>query len=299
MKFVASVFRSLSAFLLKQNAIPRKCLRCFSTPSTSELTLEYLEGEKEGIAVCSFNRPESKNAISRSMANGLSAAVEEIKFSHTLRAVILRSVVPGIFCAGADLKERAKMAEHEVGPFVASLRKLTIDLADLSVPTLCALDGAALGGGLELALCCDMRVASDEAKLGLVETKLAIIPGAGGTQRLPRLIGPSLAKELIFTSAVIQGQDAYRLGLVNHVVEQNENQDAAYQKCLQIAQNMVGNGPVALRMAKQAINKGVEVDISSGLAIEQACYAQVIPTQDRIEGLKAFKEKRKPNFKGM
>lgn len=154
------------------------------------------------------------------------------------------------------------------------------------------------GGGLEIALSCDIRVASSNAKLGLVETKLAIIPGAGGTQRLPRLINTSLAKELIYTGRIFDGNYAKEIGLVNHVVEQNETGDAAYQKSLSIAEEILPNGPVALKMAKAAINRGIEVDLNSGLNIEEACYAQIIPTKDRSEGLAAFKEKRKPVYIG-
>ncbi|TRY61530.1 hypothetical protein TCAL_01459, partial [Tigriopus californicus] len=139
------------------------------------------------------------------------------------------------------------------------------------------------GGGLEMAIACDLRVAADSAKMGLVETKLAIIPGAGGTQRLPRLVGPALAKELIFTAKVLNGADAAKFGLVNHSVEQNKAGDAAFERSLALAEQIIPNGPVGVRMAKVAINRGNEVDLSTGLAIEEACYAQVIPTKDRLE----------------
>lgn len=143
-----------------------------------------------------------------------------------------------------------------------------------------------------------MRVAASSAKMGLVETRLAIIPGAGGTQRLPRLVGPSVAKELIFTGRLIDGAEACSLGLVNRVIDQNDAGDAAFHYAMEIAQQIIPNGPLALRMAKLAINKGIEVDLTSGLAYEQAYYAQVIPTKDRIEGIKAFNEKRPPQYTG-
>ncbi|XP_061232677.1 methylglutaconyl-CoA hydratase, mitochondrial-like [Neopsephotus bourkii] len=170
--------------------------------------------------------------------------------------------------------------------------------ANLPVPTIAAIDGAALGGGLELALACDIRVAASSAKMGLVETKLAIIPGAGGTQRLPRTIGVSLAKELIFSARIVDGEEAKSIGLISHVVEQNEAGDAAYRRALALAKEFLPQGPVAMRVAKLAINQGMEVDLVTGLAIEEACYAQTIPTKDRIEGLLAFKEKRPPRYKG-
>ncbi|KAM7092128.1 methylglutaconyl-CoA hydratase, mitochondrial isoform 5-T6 [Molossus nigricans] len=170
--------------------------------------------------------------------------------------------------------------------------------ANLPVPTIAAIDGLALGGGLELALACDIRVAASSAKMGLVETKLAIIPGGGGTQRLPRIIGTSLAKELIFSARVLDGQEAKAVGLISHVLEQNAEGDAAYRKALDLAREFLPQGPVAMRVAKLAINQGMEVDLITGLAIEEACYAQTIPTKDRLEGLLAFKEKRSPRYRG-
>ncbi|XP_012582080.1 PREDICTED: methylglutaconyl-CoA hydratase, mitochondrial isoform X2 [Condylura cristata] len=199
---------------------------------------------------------------------------------------------------GADLKERVKMSSSEVGPFVSKIRSVINEIANLPVPTIAAIDGLALGGGLELALACDIRVAASSAKMGLVETKLAIIPGGGGTQRLPRAIGMSLAKELIFSARVLDGQEAKEVGLISHVLEQNQNGDAAYRKALDLAREFLPQGPVAMRVAKLAINQGMEVDLVTGLAIEEACYAQTIPTKDRLEGLLAFKEKRPPHYKG-
>ncbi|XP_041041192.1 methylglutaconyl-CoA hydratase, mitochondrial isoform X2 [Carcharodon carcharias] len=228
----------------------------------------------------------------------MTEAIEEMKCDKNVRTVILRSEVPGIFCAGADLKERAKMQPSEVGPFVSKARSLINELGNLPMPTIAVLDGAALGGGLEMALACDIRVAAASAKMGLVETKLAIIPGAGGTQRLPRIIGVSLAKELIFSGRVLDGTEAKAIGLASHVVEQNEAGDAAYHRGLSLAKEFIPQGPIAVRLAKLAINRGIEVDLKTGLAIEEACYAQVIPTKDRIEGLNAFKEKRLPRYTG-
>ncbi|XP_073200998.1 methylglutaconyl-CoA hydratase, mitochondrial isoform X3 [Lepidochelys kempii] len=199
---------------------------------------------------------------------------------------------------GADLQERAKMHSSEVSSFVSKARATINEMANLPVPTIAAIDGTALGGGLELALACDIRVAASSAKMGLVETKLAIIPGAGGTQRLPRMIGVSLAKELIFSARIVDGKEAKSIGLVSHVVEQNESGDAAYRRALALAQEFLPQGPLAIRVAKLAINQGMEVDLVTGLAIEEACYAQTIPTKDRIEGLLAFKEKRPPRYKG-
>ncbi|KAJ8007438.1 hypothetical protein DPEC_G00117500 [Dallia pectoralis] len=272
--------------------------RHFSSEAKDDLCVRYLDGEHSGIVVFGINRPKQKNAISKNLVNMMSEAVERVKKDNKVLSVIICSMVPGIFCAGADLKERAKMQQSEVAPFVSKARSLISEIGNLPMPTIAAIDGAALGGGLELALSCDIRIASDNAKLGLTETKLAIIPGAGGTQRLPRAIGVALAKELIFSARAIDGTEAKRLGLVSHAVEQNKSGDAAYLRALELAREFNPNGPIAIRMAKLAINQGIEVDLNTGLAIEEACYAQVIPTKDRLEGLSAFKEKRPPRFKG-
>jgi len=263
-----------------------------------DLLVDYLDGDNSGVVVLGLNRPEAKNSFSKNLILQLCDAVEAVKFDTNARVIILRSTTPGIFCAGADLKERQTMPPEAVGPAVAKARRFIYDLENLPMPVICAIDGHALGGGLEMALACDLRVASDSAKMGLVETRLAIIPGAGGTQRLPRVIGPSLAKELIFTARILGGNEAERIGLVNHSVPQNDSGDAAYQRAIKLAQEILPNGPVGVKMAKQAINKGMEVDIMTALSIEEACYAQVIPTKDRLEGLKAFKEKRKPVYTG-
>ena len=193
--------------------------RLFSTTSTrklnpegqvqqQDLIVDYLDGDKSGIVVFGLNRPAAKNSFSKNLVMELCDAVEAVKFDKAVRVVILKSTTPGIFCAGADLKERLKMPANLVAGFVAKARRFISDLENLPMPVIAALDGHALGGGLEMALACDLRVASDSAKMGLVETKLAIIPGAGGTQRLPRIVGSALAKELIFTARVLDGQSA-------------------------------------------------------------------------------------------
>lgn len=174
------------------------------------------------------------------------------------------------------------------------LRSSFNELEQLPMPTIAAIEGAALGGGLEMALSCDFRIAGAKALLGCPETSLAIIPGAGGTQRLPRLIGLSKAKELIYTSRRIGAETAEKIGLVDYAVDEN----GALAKALELAREILPNGPIGVRMAKEAIAKGLEVDQVSGMAIERACYAQVIPTKDRMEGLQAFREKRKPSYKG-
>jgi len=280
-------------------AVTAVCARHYSTdPLENELTLERLEGDHKGVVVMSINRPAAKNSLSKNLMRLFENHIETLSNDTEARAVVLRSVVPKVFCAGADLKERKLMKEEDVPVFVSKARMLFHRLSQIPVPTICALEGAALGGGLEMALTCDFRVASTTAKLGLPETKLAIIPGAGGTVRLPRLVGIAKAKELIFTGKVLGSVDAATIGLVDYSVEQNENGDAAFVKGLELAGQIIGQGPIALKMAKQSINEGIEVDIDEALSIEEKCYAQVIPTIDRVEALQAFAEKRKPVFHG-
>lgn len=263
-----------------------------------EAELSYCTENRQGIAVLGLNRAKAKNSFSISLVKKLRNHVDLLGHDKSVRVLILRSLVPGVFCAGADLKERATLTQDQVSQFVGSLRKLLTDIEQLPMPVIAAIDGVALGGGLEMALACDIRVAAHNARMGLVETKLAILPGAGGTQRLPRVINPALAKELIFTSRVFNGQEAEKMGICNHSVLQNDEGTAAYEKALVLAEEILPNGPVGVRMAKKAIDKGLQVDIATGYAIEEACYAQVIPTKDRLEGLKAFAEKRKPEYKG-
>uniref|UniRef100_A0A1B0BED9 Enoyl-CoA hydratase n=1 Tax=Glossina palpalis gambiensis TaxID=67801 RepID=A0A1B0BED9_9MUSC len=263
-----------------------------------EILVERLAGNQSGITVLGLNRPEAKNAFSRDLVDTFSDILVDLKKDNSSRVVVLRSLTPGVFCAGADLKERKGMSEKEVSEFVTQLRQLLINIEQLPMPVIAALDGAALGGGFEMALACDMRTAAENAKMGLVETKLAIIPGAGGTQRLPRILSPALAKELIFTARVFTGADAQRMGIVNHVVAQNKSGDAAYLKAVSLAEEILPNGPIGVRMAKLAVDKGIQVDLTTGYSIEEVCYAQVIPTKDRLEGLEAFAEKRKPVYKG-
>lgn len=213
--------------------------------------------------------------------------------------VILNSKVEGVFCAGADLKERVGMSVDEVTMTVDNLRGTFTEFENLPMATIAVLNGVALGGGLELALCADLRIGGDKLKAGLVETSLAIIPGAGGTQRLPRLIGASKAKELIFMASVIGGDKALQLGMINSL-ELNP-----FEKAVKMAKKIAEKGPIAIRMAKAAINQGMEVEKGAGLAIEKSCYAQLVHSNDRIEGillltkgLKAFSEKRTPSYKG-
>lgn len=263
----------------------------------NEILLTYPEANP-GIALLGLNRPPV-NAVSLALGASLRSAVAEIKEQKSLQGVILYSTTPKMFCAGADLKERLTIKEEDVPNMVKTFRLFIQDISELPMPVICAIDGVAMGGGLELALGADIRVCSTTARMALTETKLAIIPGGGGTQRLPRVVGVSKAKELIFTGRDVYGEEAEKIGLVNYCVEQNEDGNAAFVKALEFASLLQERGPVALRMAKKAIHEGFEAGpVRAGLDIEHECYLGVIPTMDRIEALMAFREKRKPNFKG-
>lgn len=277
----------------------RPLARFFST-SPPEARLTHLSGSDSGLCVLTLDRPASKNALGRALLSQFEALLDEVRAgalaggASSPRALILVSAVPGVFCAGADLRERAGMGRGEAALFVGRLRAAFSALAALPLPTVAAIDGAALGGGLELALACDFRVVGEGAALGLPETALAIIPGAGGTQRLPRLIGAARAKELIFTGRRVGAAEAVALGLACRAAPR----DGAVEGALALARGVRGAGPVALRAAKEAVDVGGAVGLAEGLAVEAACYAQVMPTADRLEGLAAFREKRAPVFKG-
>ncbi|KAF6344390.1 enoyl-CoA hydratase domain containing 2 [Rhinolophus ferrumequinum] len=249
------------------------------TARDPEIQVRSLAGPDQGITEILMNRPRARNALGNVLVSELLEALAQLRADRQVRVLIFRSGVKGVFCAGADLKEREQMSEVEVGVFVQRLRGLMNEIAAFPTPTIAAMDGFALGGGLELALACDLRV-------------------AGGTQRLPRCLGVALAKELIFTGRRLSGAQAQALGLVNHSVAQNEEGNAAYHRARELAQEILPQASIAVRLGKVAIDRGMEVDIASGMAIEGMCYAQNIPTRDRLEGMAAFREKRPPRFVG-
>ncbi|XP_028772904.1 probable enoyl-CoA hydratase 2, mitochondrial [Neltuma alba] len=256
--------------------------------------LQRLADPDSGIFEVSLDRAGAKNAIGKDMLRGLRHALEFIDRESSAKVAMIRSSVPGVFCAGADLKERRTMSPSETKDFVNSLRSTFSFLEALCVPTIAVIEGVAFGGGLEMALACDIRICGEDALMSLPETGLAIIPGAGGTQRLPRLVGKATAKDIIFTGRKINSKDALSMGLVDYCVPSGE----ARSKALAVAQDISQKGPVAIRMAKRAINEGVETDLESGLALEEECYDEVLNTKDRLEGLAAFAEKRKPKYTG-
>ncbi|MFD1360485.1 enoyl-CoA hydratase [Lentibacillus salinarum] len=246
------------------------------------------------IAVLTLNRPGAMNAMSKGLLDELNAHIEKINASNTIRCTIITGTNEKAFCAGADLKERKGMTEEQVIEAVTYIGSTVTAIENMKMPVIAAINGAAFGGGLELALACDIRITADHAKLGLTETSLAIIPGAGGTQRMTRLIGAGQTKRLIFTAKRVTAEEAWRLGLVEQVTP-SEN---LLPEAIEFARAIMQNGPVALRQAKTAINQGAQTDIMTGLSIEHLCYKETLATDDRLEGLQAFKEKRKPVYQG-
>jgi enoyl-CoA hydratase/carnithine racemase len=253
-----------------------------------------LTQKRNGIAVLTLNRPEVMNSFNFALLLALKDEIEAIKFNEKIRVAIITGAGQKAFCAGADLKERTTYSELQVKTFIFTIRNLFTDIEYLNKPVIAAVNGIALGGGTELALACDIRMASVNASMGLTETRLAIIPGAGGTQRLPRLINPGKAKELIFTGRRVDAQEASQIGLVNRVCKP----ESLLEDCFEMAAMICETGPIAVEQAKYAINYGLETDLHTGLGIESNAYWITIPTEDRLEGLAAFKEKRKPVFKG-
>lgn len=251
--------------------------------------------EKEGhLAYVTLHRPDELNCFDYDMLTQLEAILDQIRFDKDVRAVIFTGSGERSFSTGADLKERRTMSEEEVRRFIHKIRSVFDAVEELPQPTIAAINGFCFGGGFELALACDFRYAVDSAKLGMTEVSWAIIPGAGGTQRLPRLIGKGKAKELILTARKIDAATAEQLGILNGVAARDE----LLPKCRELAEEIMQNGPLAVIQAKYAINYGMEVDIKTGLKIETKAYEVIIPTQDRLEALNAFSEKRKPDFKG-
>jgi enoyl-CoA hydratase/carnithine racemase len=256
--------------------------------------VELLAEVQDGIGIITLNRPEVMNAVNRALLSALHGCLHAWQYDRTVRAIVVTGSGDKAFSAGADLKERATLTPDEVRQFLGLIRDTFTLVERMPQPVVAAINGLALGGGLEFALACDLRVAAASASLGLTETSLAIIPGAGGTQRLPRLIGPGRAKDLIFTARRLNACDAESWGLVNRVAPDGE----AVAVAVALAQQITANGPVALAQAKFAIQQGLEVDLASGLAIEGKAYEVCMPTKDRIEALTAFREKRKPVFAG-
>ncbi len=250
--------------------------------------------KKDGILYLTLNRPEQRNALSPEMWRDISTAVGAAREDDEIKAVIVSSVGGKALASGADIQELHDrfFLKQMIGNATNSLRALE----ELPKPTICAINGYALGGGCELAMACDIRIATARSKFGQPEINLGIIPGAGGTQRLARLVGIGRAKELIFTGRIITAEEACSIGLVNKVTE--NTQEDVMAAATEMAKTIISKGPVALMMAKIAVNVGADCDITSGLMLERIAQTVAFATEDRKEGTASFLEKRPAQFKG-
>lgn len=273
----------------------RHFARCISsTSSGSTLDISTQDLDYGSIAKVAFNRPKAKNAISQQMLDELHEYVMCLATRdpsvEKVRAMVLTSNLPDVFCAGADLKERKTFTPAQTTQFLSKLNDTLTKIQGLEIPTISAIQGLALGGGLEIALSTDFRAMSSTAKLGLPETRLAILPGAGGTHRLPKLIGYSRALDMILTGRRVEAPEALSFGLVNRVAEETGD-EAATNAAMKMAEQICEGGPIAINAAKRAV-KGRSPDW------ERAAYEKVVNSKDKFEALEAFAQKRKPNFKG-
>lgn len=249
---------------------------------------------EDGIATITFNRPKALNALNAPLVKDLRDAVEKIDADDSVRCVILTGSGDKAFVAGADISELAKFNPLQAKNHIEFVQSTFDYLQKLRIPVIAAVNGFALGGGLEVAMACDFIYASDNAKFGLPEINLGVLPGFGGTQRLPRMIGPNLAKEMLYTGKMIDSDEAKSIGLVNNVFAQDQLMDAV----MKTAKTIASKGKVSLRAAKHTVNYGLNVDLETACRMEADVFSICISSEDAKEGFSAFLEKRKAEFKG-
>ncbi|MFO7930826.1 MAG: enoyl-CoA hydratase/isomerase family protein [Thermodesulfobacteriota bacterium] len=248
----------------------------------------------DGVATITVNRPKALNALNSQVIKELQAAVEEIEKNEDITAVIITGAGEKAFVAGADISELAELNPVSAKHFASRGHQVMLKLENLAIPVIAAVNGFALGGGLELALSCDFIYAADNAKVGQPEINLGIIPGFGGTQRLARLVGKNLAKEMIMTGMMLSAEEAEKKGIVNRVVPAAELMEAAGKTARTISEK----GRLSVYSAKQAVNNGLDADLKTGCEIEINAFSLCMASPDAKEGTAAFLEKRKPEFKG-
>jgi enoyl-CoA hydratase/carnithine racemase len=250
--------------------------------------------KENAITTVTLNRPDKLNALNKDMLDEFKNLVEVLETDKTTRALIITGQGDKAFCAGADLKERQAMNEKDILTRLEFMKTLYLRFEKLPIPIFCAINGIALGGGLELALSCDFRIASENAILGVPEVELGIIPGNGGTQRLTRIVGVAKALELVLMARRISPEEALKIGLVHAVVPPG----LASGQALVWATKILEVGPIAIKQAKAGIKQGFQKPLEEALSFEIECYKPCLYSKDRQEALKAFNEKRKPQFKG-
>src|SRR3954471_23507717 len=263
--------------------------------SAAAATLENVSYEKKGaIAYITVNRPKVLNALNAATIRDLRTAFEDARDDGAVRGVILAGAGGKAFVAGADIAELARVTAVEAAEVTGRGQAVTSLIENLGKPVIGAVNGFALGGGCELAMACTIRLATENAKFGQPEVKLGVIPGYGGTQRLPRLVGRGRALQLILSGGMIDAAEAYRIGLVNEVVPA----DGLIARAEAILQQIFGNAPLAVKFAIEAVNKGLETSQSEGLVMESSFFALCAATEDKKEGTSAFLEKRASKFAG-
>ncbi len=249
--------------------------------------------KEDRLAVVTINRAPV-NALSGEVMDSLEKVFDDLAGDPSIWAVIVTGAGEKFFVAGADISEFPTLSKENGERLSLRGQQVFQKIADFPAPVIAAVNGFALGGGLELALACDIRVVAENAKVGLPEVTLGIFPGYGGTQRLPRFISEGKAKELIFTGEMIDAAEAYRIGIADHLVAPGD----ALAKAKEIAAKILKRGPVGVRLAKQSVNQGLEKTLAEGQLIEAKLFGELCDTEDQKEGANAFLEKRKPNFKG-
>ena len=260
------------------------------------MNYENLLLEKEGnIALIILNRPEVRNALNPPMWEEIRYAIRDCSMDNNIRVVIITGAGQIAFASGADIRIIRDFNTREVLEFEILIQESLNAVENLDKPVIAAIDGFAMGGGCELALACDIRIATARSKLCFPEVKLGLIPGAGGTQRLQRLVGIGKAKELIFTGDIIDASEAKEIGMLNKVVDKAEDLLPVVKE---MSQRIINKGPIAIALAKAAINMGASTDIGAGLLIEKFASTIAFSTEDSYEGTTAFIEKRKPEFRG-
>jgi len=262
--------------------------------SSSYKTLNVTASPDGYVVTVELNRPEALNAMNTAMGEELLRCFDAFTRDKTVRAVVFTGAGEKAFCVGGDLKERNEMSDEVWRAQHLIFEQGAARVLHCPVPVIAAVEGFALAGGCELALLSDFIVAGETAVFGVPEITLGIFPGIGGTQLLPRIVGAPMAREMIFTGRRVDAKEAKAVGLVNHLVPKGQ----ARAKALEIATTIAQNGPVAVRQAKKAVNRGSETDLETGMALAIEAYNVTVTTEDRLEGVRAFNEKRKPRFQG-
>ncbi|GAB2685855.1 enoyl-CoA hydratase/isomerase family protein [Thalassiella azotivora] len=264
-------------------------------PTASQPGPVRVEEHPDGVRELVLDRPDAMNAVSTALASALADATRGLADDPATRVVVVTSSSPRAFCVGADLKERNRFTDDDLRRQREVTRRAYGGVLDLPVPAVAAVDGFALGGGLEIALSCDLLVAGADAVLGLPEVSVGVIPGGGGTQLLTRRLGWSRAADLVFTARRVSAEEGHRIGLVDRLVDAGTARAAA----LELAAQVAAHSPVGLRQAKRAMRRGMDVDLPTGLDVEDGAWRATAFSADRAEGVRAFAEKRRPRWPGV